>query len=182
VEFSAKRPVLPRRTGAVLEMKPNLDSLKIEIQEHLESEGFAVFHGHSRTVDARPAVYWDCDEYPDYQMFVKTAKAAGANLIVFHHREFSPDQVEDAIERLEAVEMPRDEYRNLERRLREMRVYEGFTCIIELSFAVDGRAYVFDLRTEWYEELSDLLDDLDVLGGDIEDEDEGPMSGYFSKN
>src|ERR1700682_3328421 len=145
-------------------MKPNLDSLKIEIQEHLEHEGFAVFHGYARTTDALPAVYWDCDEYPDYQMFIKTAKAAGARLMVFHHRVFSPDQVEDAIERLEAVDMPRDEYRNLERRVKGMRVY------------------VFDLRTEWYEELGDLLDDLDLLGGEIEDEDEGPISGYFSKN
>ena len=163
-------------------MKPNLDSLKIEIQEHLEREGFAVFHGYSRMTDSRSAVYWDCDQYPDYQMFVKAAKAAGAHLIVFHHREFSPEQVEDAIDRLETVEMPHEEYRNLERRLKEMRVYEGFTCTIELSFAVDGRAYVFDLRTEWYEELSDLLDDLETLGAEIEDEDEGPMSGYFSKN
>jgi hypothetical protein len=163
-------------------MKPNLDSLKTEIQEYLENEGFAIFHGYSRVTDSLLAVYWNCDEYPEYQMFVKTAKAAGAQLMVFHHREFSPEQVEEAIERLEAVDMSREEYRNLERRLKEMRVYEGFTCNIELSFDLDGRVYVFDLRTEWYEELSDLLDDLDILSGEVEDEDEGPMSGYFSKN
>lgn len=163
-------------------MKPNLDSLKIEIQEYLESEGFAVFHGYSRVTEALLGAYWNCDEYPDYRMFLKTAKAAGAHLIVFHHREFSPEQVEEAIDRLEGVDMSREEYRNLERRLKEMRVYEGFTCNIELSFDLQGRVYLFDLRTEWYEELSDLLDDLEVLSGDTDDQDEGPMSGYFSKN
>ena len=163
-------------------MKPNLDSLKAEIQEYLEKGGFAVFHGHSRLVDSMPIVYWNCEKYPDYKMFVATAKSSGAHLMVFNHREFTAEQIEDAIERLEAIEMPRDESRNLERRLKELRAYEGFTCAIELSFDVKHRVYVFDLRTEWYEELSDLLDDLDILGGEIDDEDEGPIGGYFSKN
>ena len=59
-----------------------------------------------------------------------------------------------------------------------------FTCAIELSFDLQGRIYVFDLRTDWYEELTDLLDELHVLGaGDGDDEgDDTPMSGYFSKN
>src|SRR5947209_10974385 len=163
-------------------MKPNLDSLKLEIQDFLEAEGFSIFHGHSRLMDSQPIAYWNCEEHPDYKMFVKNAKTAGVAMIVYNHREFTAELVEDALERLEGLEMPRDEYRKLERRLKEMRVYEGFTCAIELSFDLASRTYVFDLRTEWYEELTDMLDDLDVLGGELDDEDEGPMSSYFSKN
>ncbi|MGI8741176.1 MAG: hypothetical protein ACR2NN_01135 [Bryobacteraceae bacterium] len=163
-------------------MKPNLDSLKLEIQEFLESEGFAIFYGHSRIVDSLPLVYWNCDEYPDYKQFVKAAKTAGTQLMVYNPSELTSDLVEDAIERLESIEMPRDELRKLDRRLKEMRVYEGFTCEIELSFDHASRIYVFDLRTEWYEELSDLMDDLDILGGDLAGEDEEPLGGYFSKN
>lgn len=163
-------------------MKPNLDSLKQEIQEYLEGEGFAIFYGHSRIMDSLPLVYWNCDEHPDYKQFVKAAKTAGAQLMVYHPSALTSDVVEDALERLETIEMPREEYRKLERRLKEMRVYEGFTCEIELSFEVASRIYVYDLRTEWYEELTDLMDDLEILGGDLADEDEEPLGGYFSKN
>ena len=163
-------------------MTPNLDSLKLEIQDFLEAEGFPIFHAYSRMMDSDGIVYWNCEEYPDYKMFVKTAKSAGALIMVYHHRQFAADQVNDALDRLETIEMPRDEARKLERRLKELRVYEGFTCAIELSFDLASRIYVFELRTDWYEELSELMDDLEMLGGDIEPEDEEPLGGYFSKN
>jgi hypothetical protein len=166
-------------------MKPNLDSMKAEIQEFLAGEGIAVFHGYSRSSDSLPAVYWDCEHYPDFRMFVNTAKAAGVQMMVFHQREFTAEHVEDAIERLETCDMPRDEYRGIEKRLEEMRAYEGFTCAVELSFDHQGRIYMFDLRSEWYEEFSELLEDLDILGGNPladDEEDPGPIGGYFSKN
>ena len=64
-----------------------------------------------------------------------------------------------------------------------MRAYDGFTCAIELSFDFEGRAYIFDLRTEWYEEFNDMLDDIEAaIPDEDEDDDEGPIGGYFSKN
>jgi hypothetical protein len=162
----------------------NLDALKGEIEEYLEEQGFAVFRGFPRMLDTLPLVYWDCDRYPDYRAFLTTAKAAGVQMMVYHQQEFSAEQVDNALDRLEEVEMPREEYSTMERRLKELRVYEGFTCALELSFDLQGRIYVFDLRTEWYDELSDLMDDLHMLGAGNEDDadDETPMSGYFSKN
>ena len=60
-----------------------------------------------------------------------------------------------------------------------MRRYDGYTCQIELSFDLPTRVYVFDLRTEWFQELSDMLDQIDQAS-------EGPElpgpPGYFSKN
>jgi hypothetical protein len=162
-------------------MKPNLDTLKTEIEQYLEESGLAVFYGYSRALESMASVYWDCDQYPDYKLFVKAAKISGANLIVFHQREFSAEQVDDAIEQLAGCDMPREEYHELERRLNDMRIYDGFVCAVELSFDHEGRVFLFDLRTEWYEDLSDILDEIHIMDAESDDDDT-PMSGYFSKN
>jgi hypothetical protein len=162
-------------------MKPNLDTLKTEIEQYLEESGLAVFYGFSRALESMPAVYWDCDQYPDHRLFIKAAQTAGAKVIVFHQREFSAEQVDDALEQLASCDMPREEYRELERRLNDLRIYDSFVCAIELSFDHQGRAFLFDLRTEWYEDLSDILDEIQIMNAESDDDDT-PMSGYFSKN
>jgi len=163
-------------------MKPNLDTLKSEIEHHLEESGMAVFYGYSRGLESMQGVYWDCDQYPDYRLFVKAAQIAGVKLLVFHQREFSVDQVDEALEQLAGCDMPREEHHELERRLNDMRVYDGFVCAIELSFDHDGRVFLFDLRTDWYEDLSDILDEIQIMDAESDDDDDTPISGYFSKN
>src|SRR6204780_4058411 len=144
-------------------MKPTLDILKPEIEQYLEETGLAVFYGYSRPLETAPAVYWDCDQYPDYRLFVQSARAAGAKLIVFHQREFFPEQVDEAIERLHACELPAQDSRQFEERLNELRAHEGSVCAIELSFDYQGRVFLFDLRTEWFEEFADRLDEIQLL-------------------
>lgn len=161
-------------------MKPNLDTLKTEIEQYLEESGLAVFYGYSRALDSAPTVYWDCDQYPDYRRFVQAARTAGARVMVFHQRTFMSEQVDDALEQLAAGNLARDEYREFERRLTGMRGYDGFVCAIELSFDHQGRVFLFDLRTEWYDELTEILDEIQVLTSDTEDDP--TMGGYFSKN
>ncbi len=164
-------------------MKQNLDVLKTEIREYLENAKFVVFYGHSRSLDPGAYVYWDVTGHPDYRKFLGTAEAAGVKLIVLHAREFSADYVDHALDRLEDSDLGVDERRAIERRLRDMRAYDGFTCALELSFDYQAKAYIFDLRTEWYQEFSDMLDEVDSsLADDAEDDDEGPIGGYFSKN
>ncbi len=164
-------------------MKLNLDALKTEIQEHLENEGFTIFHGFSRMMQSQSLVLWDAERYPDYKLFVQTAKTAGAKMIILNQREFSSDIIDDALEQLEVSDLPVDDQRTIERRLKEMRVYEGFTCSLELSYDFQGRIFLFDLQTDWYEDFSTLLEDLEFFETDEEEEDdEGPISGYFSKN
>ena len=160
----------------------NLDTLKVEIETYIEAQSFAVFYGYSRVLDSLPIVYWDCERHPDYKLFIQAAKATGTKVIVFHQRELSSEQMDDAFDQLETSDMPREEYRTIERRLKELRAYEGFTCALELSFDYEGRVFLFDLRTEWYEELSDLMADLQTLETEKEEEDDNPMGGYFSKN
>jgi hypothetical protein len=164
-------------------MKQNLDVLKTEIREHLETRKLAIFHGYSRAMDSIPMVFWDTVRFPDYKQFLDTAEAVGAKMVVLHAREFSSLLVDNALDQLEDGEFLPEDHRAIERRLRDLQSYDGFTCAIELSYDQNGRVYLFELRTEWYEEFSDLLDDIDSAIPHPDDEpDEGPMGGYFSKN
>jgi hypothetical protein len=159
----------------------NLDTLKNEIEQHLKNSGFAIFHGCSRGDDKAPAVYWDCERYPDYHAFLDAAQAAGVKIIVLHHRELTRDELDEAIQRLGTCDLPREENRSVERRLAELRVYEGFTCVLELSFDHQGSTFLYDLRTDWYDELTDIASDLQLMSSG-QDDDAAPMGGYFSKN
>jgi hypothetical protein len=163
-------------------MKPNLDILKPEIELYLEETGLAVFYGYSRPLESTPAVYWDCDQYPDYRLFVQSARAAGAKLIVFHQREFFSEQIDEALEKLHACELPAQDSRSFEERLNDLRAYEGSVCAIELSFDHEGRVFLFDLRTEWFDEFSEMHDEIQLLVPDPDDSDDSPITGYFSRN
>jgi hypothetical protein len=161
-------------------MKANLSTMRTEIEAYLESRGLAVFHGFPRTFEDVAAVYWNTADRPDYRAFLAAAEAAGVKLITLYANEFNEALIDDALERVEDPAVPRDDRRALEKRLRELRAYAGFTCQIELSFDLAPRVYVFDLRTDWFEELSDLLDTIDDVFDDEPDEE--PPSGYFSQN
>ncbi len=162
-------------------MKQNLQGLKTEIEQYVEQSGMAVFYGCPRSGESAPAVYWDCDQHPDYKQFVQAARAAGARLIVIHQREFSAGQIDEAAEQLEACDLPAEDYREFERNLNRLRAYDGLICAIELSFDLEGRVFLFDLHTDWYQEVRDLLDEIQVLASPGDD-DETPLGGYFSKN
>lgn len=166
-------------------MKPNLDTLKSEIEEHLGAEGLVIFHGYSRMMDSLPLVLWDSEKYPDYKLFVKSAHAAGAKLMILNQRHLNSDTLDDALEQLAVSDLPPDEQRTIERRLKELRAYDGFTCSLELSFDYQGRIYMLDMQTEWYEELNNLLEDLEFLDSGEDDDGQdapGPIGNYFSKN
>jgi hypothetical protein len=67
--------------------------------------------------------------------------------------------------------------------LNDLRAYEGSVCAIELSFDHEGRVYLFDLRTEWFDEFSEMQDEIQLLVPDPDDgDDDSPISGYFSRN
>jgi len=164
-------------------MKANLDTLHREIEQHLVSRGMAVFRSYPRAeLDASltGAIYWDSEHHPDFREFVEAASAAGVRMITLYAREFTPDIVEGALAQLADADLERDERRALDARLNEMRAYEGFTCQVDLSFDHAQRTYLFDVRTEWFEELNELVE---RIGDFYEDEeDENPLSGYYSNN
>jgi hypothetical protein len=164
-------------------MKLNLDSLNTEIDAYLKDNGFVVFHGFSRSVDEGPEVEWDTFHYPDYKDFVNVAKHLGVKLIVLHHREFSSTIIDRAIDEIPGAGIDYKDQRQVEQRLRELAMYDGFTCMIELSFDFDETVYLFELRTEWYNELNVILEELDLQSNiDADNDSEDPLGGYYSKN
>ena len=165
-------------------MRLNLDTLRHEIEQHLESRGLAVFRSYPRTdseSSLAEAVFWDSENYPDYREFVEAACAAGVRMVSLYAREFTSDIVETALSHLSETDFDRDEKRAFDTRLSEIQAYEGFTCQIELSFDHAQRTYVFELRTDWFDELNDLVERIEYSYQD-EEGDENPLSGYYSNN
>ena len=163
-------------------MDLNLDTLKREILEYLEGSGFAVFHAVPGHLEGKRMVIWDTEKHPDYQMFLEVARKSGARLIVFGAREFEEDELEEIASHIEACELTREERREYESRLRKLRPFQGSTCSIELAFDYHSQLYVFEVRPDWYEEFTDIEDE--ILARLDEDEDEGDdsLDNYFSKN
>jgi len=154
------------------------------MEEHLDARGLVIFHALPRTGEYASTVHWDTENHPDYRTFVAAGEAAGVRLVTLYARQFSEEMLEDAVGRLEDARLPRDEQRGMESRLQELRRYVGFTCQIELSFDVAPRVYLFDLRTDWFEELNEILDQIDDAYEPDEDDTSGPFGdgGYYSKN
>jgi hypothetical protein len=162
-------------------MALDLETLKAEIKGYLDDSGLAVFHGYRRALDPSTHVHWDTDEHPSFVEFLKAGTKAGAKLFVFHYQAFSLDQIDEALEQLEDSSLSHEEKRNFEGRLHQLQAYEGFTCSLELSFSIDGQIYIYELHTEWYQALNDILAELDAVAED-EEENDGTLGGYFSKN
>lgn len=164
-------------------MDLNLDTLKREIVEYLESSGFAVFRSQPGGLEDLPIVAWDTERYPDYQMFLETAKKTGCRMILFASRDFECAEIEEAVEQLEDCDLAREERRDFERRLRDMRGYEGTTCSLELAFDYHARMYVYELRPDWYEEFLGVCDEIAAsLPAGQESEDDSSPGGLYSNN
>jgi hypothetical protein len=161
----------------------NLDTLKHEVLEYLDSAGFAVFHGHPGGLEGPPVVLWDTGHHPDFRMFLEVARKAGINLVVFGTREFEAADIDDLLAQLEDCELTREERRDYESRLRELRIFEGVTCSLDLAFDHHSRLYVYEVQPDWYEDFLSVEDEIVSRMADEDDVDEGDsLGGYFSKN
>jgi hypothetical protein len=160
----------------------NLDTLKREILEYLDSREFAVFRSSPGGLEGIPMVLWDADKHPDYQMFLEVARKSGIKLIMFASREFDAEDLDDLVEQLEACGLTREEHRDYESRLRELRAYEGVTCSLELAFDHNSRLYVYEVQPDWYEEYLGVEEEImtRLTEGDTDPDDS--LGGYFSKN
>jgi len=165
----------------------NLDILKQELLEYIVSEGLAVFRGQFGSFDSLPNIFWDTEGHPEYQAYLHVAKISGARVIVFCHREFESEEIDDALEQLQDCEFGREEHRSMERSLIELRAFVGSTCSIEMAFDHEGRLYVYELVTEWFQSFLDLSEMLMATASednDSVDEDgtDSSFGGYYSKN
>ena len=162
-------------------MALDLETLRTEIDAYLASCGLPVFYASHRSVDPLNQVYWDVESRPDFREFVAVAKQAGAKVIDMHHHALSVDQIDAALDELEDSDFTREEKRHYETRLRKLREYEGFTCSVELAFSVESRVYTFEVHTEWFESLTEILAELEAVSEQNEEEDDG-IGSYFSNN
>jgi hypothetical protein len=160
----------------------NLDTLKQEILEYLGSTGFAIFHGTPGGLDGLPMVLWDTERHPDYQMFLEVARQTGVKLILFASREFEAGEVDEVVEQLDDCELSREEYRGYESSLRDLRVYEGVTCTLELAFDYNSRLHVYEVQPDWYEEFLGIEEELMARMTDDDVAEDDSLGGYFSKN
>ena len=163
-------------------MDLNLDTLKRETLDYLESAGLAVFHGSPGGLEGLPMVLWDSEHYPDYQMFLDVAQKCGAGVIIFAAREFEPEDLDDLLAQLDECELTREEKREYESRLREMRMFEGVTCSLELAFDYQQRLYVYEVQPDWYEEFLSIDEDIAARAAGMDDGGDDSLGGYFSKN
>ena len=164
-------------------MDLNLDTLKREILEYLETAGFAVFRSSPGGLEGLPMVLWDVEHHPDYQVFLEVARQAGVKLILFAAAEFESADLDELAEQIEDCELTREERREYESRLRELRIFEGVTCSIEIAFDYHSRLYVYEVQPDWYEEFLNLEEEITSRFADETDVDRGDsLGGYFSKN
>ncbi len=164
-------------------MDIDLDSLKRDILQYLEASGFAVFRNYSGSLESLPMLGWDTDAYPDYRMFLETAKKVNANLILFAAAQFDvKEEIDGQLEDLETSELPRDDRRNYERRLKEYRKHDGATCAIEMAFDYNSRFYIYEVASDWYEEFMELTEELETMLPPSIEEDESGMGGFYSNN
>jgi hypothetical protein len=161
----------------------NLDTLKREILDYLEAADFAVFHSSPGGLEGLPMVLWDVLKHPDYQMFLDVARKGGAKLVIFAAREFEAAELDELVDQMEDCDLTREEQRDYESRLRELRVHEGVTCTLELAFDYNSRLYVYEVRPDWYEEFLNLEEEISSRFADENGADAGDsLGGYFSKN
>jgi hypothetical protein len=160
----------------------NLDTLKHEILEYLASAGFAIFHSSPGGLDGLPMVLWDSERHPDYQMFLEVAQKTGVKLILFASREFEAGEIDELSEQLDECELSREEYREYESRLRDLRAYEGVTCTLELAFDYNSRLHVYEVQPDWFEEFMNIEEELMARMTDDDVEEDDSLGGYYSKN
>jgi hypothetical protein len=160
----------------------NLDTLKREILDYLDANGFAVFRSSPGGLEGLPMVLWDAEHFPDYQSFLDVATKCGVRLVMFASAEFDASDIEELTSHLDDCELERDERRDYESRLRELRIYAGVTCSLELGYSYDSRLYVYEVQPDWYDEFCTIEEEImERLAGD-EPEVDDSLGGYFSNN
>ena len=165
-------------------MDLNLDTLKASISEHLERSEFAVFRHDPGVFDANLVITWDTETYPDFQMFLDAARKLGIRMILFAAREFNAAELAETEEELEESEMPRDDKREYAKTLQTFRQNADATCSIELAFHFETHFYLYEARSDWYDDFVGISDEIVAFGeeGNGEADSEDGMGGFYSKN
>jgi hypothetical protein len=162
----------------------DLGTLKSEILDYLHGSDFAVFRSQPGGLDGLAVIMWDTEAWPDYRAFLDTARKVGEKLILFSSRELAEEEIDEAREGLDGMELERDELREMEGRLNRARRHIGDTCSLELAFSHGANEYVYELQPDWYSDFVDLCDEIEGVFSTDSGEDAGNdgLGGYYSNN
>ena len=129
-------------------------------------------------------ITWDSERFPDYRAFLDVARKAGEKLIMFASRELAEDEIDDALEQLEEIELTREERRDLEGRIRGAKRHLGAVCSLELAFDHHSHLYVYEARPDWYEEFLDACEEIsaELTAGNGDEPGNGAIGGFYSNN
>ncbi|HKE29977.1 MAG TPA: hypothetical protein VKB88_46855 [Bryobacteraceae bacterium] len=164
-------------------MDLNLDTLKREILDYLDANAFAVFRSSPGGLEGLPMVLWDTEHFPDYQAFLDVAQKCGVRLVMFASAEFDANDIDELTSHLDECELERDERRDYESRLRDMRIYAGVTCSLEIAYSYDSRLYVYEVQPDWYDDFCTIEEEImERLAGEEPDVEGDSLGGYFSNN
>ena len=159
----------------------NLEQLQRDLLAQLKKRDLVVFHSYPRGPElGGDAVYWDTETHPSHLAFLAAAEAAGAKLITLATQTLTEDVIDEALEHLASTRFDRDDRRAIEIRLKELRRWEGHLCQLELSFSLDRRTYIYEQATEWYDELDEILEQIEHAYGSAQDP--SPLGGFYSNN
>ncbi len=165
-------------------MNIDLATLRSEIQQYLDSSGFAVFHSHVGALETFSTITWNTEAWPDYRVFLDTAKKSGAGMILFASRDFEEEEVLEAVDEMDSMQLERDDRRELEAKFKTAKRHVGDVCSLELSFSHGTQMYVYEVRPDWYDEFLDAVEEIETLfaGGDDEDHGSDGLGGFYSNN
>lgn len=175
------------------DMKPNPQIVKDEILDYLRKEGLAVYHVEPDMWPNEKSVWWDTDKVSDYRKFIVAAKSSGAKMILYYDAELSEGMLAEAEDALELASLEPEEFREYARSIGDLRSYLGFTSRLGIGFALEGLFYWFELEAPWFEELVDILEELQLaslpygegMASDSDDDDDPgkpPMGNFYSNN
>ncbi|MBZ5586438.1 MAG: hypothetical protein LAQ30_30480 [Acidobacteriia bacterium] len=157
--------------------------MKRQALDYLASSEFAVFQSVPHSLEGLPLILWDVEREPDYRRFLEVAQKAGVKIVLFADARFEAADLDELEEHLEETDLDRDEQREYQARIRELRRHEGETCGIEMAFDYNSRIYVYETQPDWYDEFVTLEDEIMERISETEDDDsDDSLGGYFSKN
>jgi hypothetical protein len=140
----------------------DLSRLHDEIVTGVTRQGLLVFPGYIS--DELPAVWWQGGS-EDWQEFLRIGKAEGARTVCVSRTVLEEEDLQEVAEWVEERTGPGST--NGDRaRLKEFERYLGYTGEIRLGWVRDGVAYLFQVRTDWYEDFLELMAEAEGEGLD----------------
>lgn len=149
-------------------MQPdNLLSLKDDMIAFIAGHGMRRMPAY--VTEEVPTVLFEEENSDSWKDFVEHAKAAEAAFITMSEVILEKTDVAILIEQLRSHSFDPDEEYDLDD-AESLIKYVGKTGYLQLGFAYQGIAFLFETSTDWYDRFQDLMETATDIGGMVLDE------------